>query len=56
MDSGVSIWGLSVGQDEYASDFFDLFQGVEIENSIPDVTRLVTRPISAAGSRGPFIF
>ena len=47
---------LSVGQDEYASGCFDLFKGVEIENSIADVTRIVTRPISVASRRGPFIF
>ena len=56
MDSGIGIGGLSVGQDEYASGCFDLFKGVEIENSIADVTRIVTRPISVASSRGPFIF
>ena len=51
MDSGIGIGGLSVGQDEYASGCFDLFKGVEIENSIADVTRIVTRPISIASSR-----
>ena len=56
MDSGIGIGGLSVGQDEYASGCFDLFKGVEIENSIADVTRIVTRPISVASSRGPFTF
>ena len=38
MDSGIGIGGLSVGQDEYASGCFDLFKGVEIENSIADVS------------------
>ena len=33
-----------------------MFKGVEIENSIADVTRIVTRPISVASSRGPFTF
>ena len=56
MDSGIGIGGLSVGQDEYASGCFDLFKGVEIENSIADVTRITTRPISVATSRGPFTF
>jgi len=56
MDSGIGIGGLSTGQDEYASDCFDLFKRIEIENSIEDVTKIITRPISAANSRGPFIF
>ena len=56
MESGIGIGGLSVGQDEYATDCFDLFKEVEIENSIEDVTRIITRPISAANSKGPFIF
>ena len=56
MDSGIGIGGLSVGQDEYASDCFDLFKNVEIENSIEEVTKVITRPISAVNSRGPFIF
>ena len=56
MDSGIGIGGLSVGQDEYASRCFDLFKGIEIENSIADVTRITTRPISVASSRGPFTF
>ena len=52
----IGIVGLSVGQDEYASGHFDLFSGVEIENSIAEVTRIVARPISVACSKGPFIF
>ena len=56
MDSGIGIGGISVGQDEYATDCFDLFKAVEIENSIEDVTRIITRPISAPNSKGPFIF
>ena len=56
MDSGIGIGGLSVGQDEYASDCFDLFKNVEIENSIDEVTKVITQPISAVNSRGPFIF
>ena len=56
IDSGVGIGGLSVGQDEYASDCFDLFKDVEIENSIEEVTKVITQPISAVNSRGPFIF
>ena len=56
MDSGIGIGGLSVGQDEYASDCFDLFKNVEIENSIEEVTKVITQPISAVNSRGPFIF
>ena len=56
MVSGIGIEGLSNGKDEYATDCFDLFSGVEIENSIEEVTRIVTRPISAASSKGPFIF
>ena len=55
MGSGIGIGGLSVGQDEYATDCFDLFKAIEIENSIEDVTRINTRPISAANSKGPFI-
>ena len=56
MDSGTEIGGLYVGQDEYASDCFDLFKEVEIENSIEDVTKVITQPISAVNSKGPFIF
>ena len=56
MDSGIGIGGLSVGQDEYTSGCFDLFKGVEIENSIAEVTRVVTRPISISSNKGPFIF
>ena len=56
MDSGIGIGGLSVGQDEYASGHFYLFRGVAIENSVAEVTRIVTRPISVASSKGPFIF
>ena len=26
MDSGIGIGGLSVGKDEYATDYFDLFK------------------------------
>ena len=33
MDSGIGIGGLSIGKDEYATDSFDLFSQVEIENS-----------------------
>ena len=40
MDSGIVIGGLSIEKDEYASDCFDLFSGVEIENSIEEVTEL----------------
>ena len=56
MDSGIGIGGLSVGKDEYATDCFNLFKSIEIENSIEDVTRIITRLISAANSKGPFIF
>ena len=56
MDSGIGIGGLLVGQDEYASDCFDLFKPVEIENSIKNVSRIISGPISSANSRGPFIF
>ena len=56
MDFGIGIGGLSIGQDEYASGSFNLFRGVEIENSIAEVTRITTRPISAVDSRGPFVF
>ena len=56
MDAGIGIGGLSVGQNEYASGHFDLCKGVEIENSIAEVTRIVTRPISVAGFKGCFIF
>ena len=56
MDSGIGIGGLLVGKDEYATDCFDLFKSIEIENSIEHVTRIITRPISAASSKGPFIF
>ena len=52
----MGIGGLSIGQDEYASGCFDLFKGVEIENSIADVSKITTRPISVATSRGPFTF
>ena len=53
MDAGIGIRGLSEGQDEYAIGHFDLFRGEEIENSIAEVTRIATRPISVASSRGP---
>ena len=33
-----------------------MFKGVEIENSIAEVTRIVTRTIFVAGSRGTFSF
>ena len=56
MDSGIGIGGLPVGQYEFASDCFDLFKEVEIENSIEDVTKVITQPISAVNSKGPFIF
>ena len=56
MDVGIGIGGLSVGQDEYASGHFDLFRGVEIENSIAELTKIVTIPIYVASSREPFIF
>ena len=56
MDSGIGIGGLSVGQDEYATDCFDLFKNVVIENSIEDVTRIITRPVSAVSSKGPYTF
>ena len=56
MDSGIGIGGLSVGKDEYATDCFDLFKSVEIENSISDVTRIIIRPVNAVHSKGPFHF
>ena len=56
MDAGSVIRGPSVGQDEYESGHFDLFRDVAIENSIVEVTRIVTRPISVTSSRGPLIF
>ena len=56
MDSGIGIGGLSVGKDEYATDYFDLFKSVEIENSIEDVTRIIIRPVNSASSKGPFNF
>ena len=56
MDSGIGIGCLSVGKDEYATDYFDLFKSVEIENSIADVTRTIIRPSNAAVSKGPFNF
>ena len=56
MDSGIGIGGLSVGKDEYATDCFDLFKSIDIENNIEDVTRILTRPISVANNKGPFIF
>ena len=34
MDFGIGIGGLSVGQDEYASDCFDSFKAVEIEKKV----------------------
>ena len=56
MNSGSGIGGLSVGKDEYATDYFDLFKSVEIENSIADVSRIIIRPVNAAGNKGPFNF
>ena len=56
MDSGIGIGGLSVGKDEYATDYFDLFKSVEIENSIADVSRIIIRPVNAAGNKGSFHF
>jgi hypothetical protein len=56
MDSGLGIGGLSIGKDEVASSAFDLFSPIEIENSIRNATKIVTRPISSSTSRGPFKF
>lgn len=56
MDSGLGIGGLSLSKDEVASSAFDLFSPIEIENSISKATKIVTRPISTANSRGPFKF
>ena len=56
MDSGIGIEGFSVGQHEYASDCFDLFKAVEIEISIEEAVKVITRPISAVDSRGSLIF
>ena len=56
MDSGIGIGGLSIGQEELTSDCFDLFKGVEIENSIAEVTRITVRPVCVAANSGPFSF
>ena len=56
MDSGLGIGGLSIGKDEVASSSFDLFSPIEIENSISNATKIVTRPIATTNSRGPFKF
>ena len=56
MDSGIGIGGLAISQDEVASSAFDLFAPIEIENSITKASKVVTRPISASNSRGPFKF
>ena len=56
MDSGIGFGGLAVGPDEYAIDCFDLFKTVEIENSIEEAVKVITCPISAVDSRGPFLF
>ena len=56
MDSGIGIGGLAISQDEVASSAFDLFDPIEIENSITKASKVVTRPISSSNSRGPFKF
>ena len=56
MDSGLGIGGLSLSKDEVASSSFDLFSGIEIENSIQKANKIVVRPIAATGSKGPFKF
>ena len=56
MDSGLGIGGLSLSKDEVASSSFDLFSGIEIENSIQKASKIVVRPIASTGSKGPFKF
>ena len=56
MDAGIGIGGLSIGKDEIASSKFDLFAPIEIEKSVRKSHSLSFRPISSAGSKGPFTF
>ena len=56
MDSGLGIGGLSLSKDEVASSSFDVFSGIEIENSIQKASKIVVRPIASTGSKGPFKF
>ena len=56
MDAGIGIGGLSIGKDEIASCKFDLFAPIEIEKSVRKSHSLFFRPISSAGSKGPFTF
>ena len=45
MDSGIGIGGLAIGQDEVASSAFDLFDPIEIENSITKASKVVCKLI-----------
>ena len=56
MDSGLGVGGLSISKDEVATSSFDLFSGIEIENSIQKASKIVVRPISSTNSKGPFKF
>ena len=56
MDAGVGIGGYSKGEDEYASDSFDLFPKPDVENSIQYVSSIVIRPVNTYNSKGPIIF
>lgn len=56
MDSGLGIGGLSLSKDEVASSSFDLFSGIEIENSIHKAHKLLVRPNASTNSKGPFKF
>ena len=47
MDSGLGIGGLSLSKDEVASSSFDLFSGIEIENSIQKANKIVVRFLSS---------
>ena len=56
MDAGVGIGGHSKGEDEYASDSFDLFPNHDVENSIQSLSSIVIRPVNTYNSKGPIIF
>ena len=56
MNAGVGIGGHSKGEDEYASDSFDLLTKPDVENSIQYVSSIVIRPVNTYNSKGPIIF
>ena len=56
MNAGTGLNGNSKGEDEYASDSFDLFPNPDMENSIQHVSSIIIRPVNTYNSKGPIIF